>query len=281
MQGKFSYVERVLNFTRQPKQVLFAFTCVYLLYTIGRVEGHIYSFWYSNFWLALKLLFAAVALWLGTRPGYIVSFGLSAHIFYEVGKHFLGYHRPVDGRFTWGFALRWWEHGFLSSPFYIVILPLSGLIVCYAVICLGRSLLGKPTAARPPLLDRIVVLVLPVLVIIGAFGYYWLTETEHTVYRARDERSGLMFIATSKYDEEHFGFMTHVIVKDQRGREISRNHAPVGPEYLSDLLMKNRAIITEIRADPSYKKLLIRVDSDIRPQIELPLVLEGVELNGK
>lgn len=281
MQGKSNYVELALNFTRQPKQVLFGFACVYLLYTIGRGEGHIYSFWHSNFWLALKLLSAAVALWLGSRPGYIVSLGLSTHIFYEAGKHFLGYYRPVGGRSVWSFALRWWEQGFLSSPFYIVILPLSGLIACYAAICLGLSLLGRPAAARPTALDRMVVLALPVLVIIGAAGYYWLTGVEHTSYRTRDEGSGLVFQAVSKFNEGPDDFRTYILVKDQRGRELSRNYVPVGPEYLSDLLMENRAVVTEIRADPSYKKLLIKVDSDIRPQVELPLVLEGVDLNGK
>lgn len=282
MQGKSNYVERALNFTRQPKQVLFACACVYLLYTISRGEGHLHSFWHSNLWLALQLLFAAVALWLGSRPGHIVSLGLSAHVFYVVGgEHFLGYHRPVDGRFVWGFALKWWEGGFLSSPFYIVILPLSGLIACYAVICLGRSLPGRPAPPRLTAVDRIVVLVLPVLIIIGAFGYYWLTAVEHTIYRTRDEGSGFVFLAVSKFGGWPEGFRTYIIVKDQSGREVSRNYVPVGPEHLSDLLIGNRSAVTGIKPDSSYRKLLIKVNSDVKPQVELPLLLEDVELNGK
>lgn len=261
--------------------MLFAIACVYLLYTIGRGEGHLQSFWHSHLWLALKLLSAAVVLWLGTRPGYILSLGLSANVFYVAGEHFLGYHRPVDGRFVWGFALRWWEGGFLSSPFYIVILPLSGLIVCYAAICLGRSLLGRPAPARLTAVDRIVVLVLPVLILIGTFGYYWLTAVEHTTYRTRDEGSGLVFLAVSKFGGRPEGFRTYILVKDQGGREVSRNYVPVGPEYLSDLLIGNRSAVTEIKPDSSYRKLIIKVNSDVKPQVELPLLLEGVELNGK
>ena len=130
--------------------------------------------------------------------------------------------------------------------------------------------------------DKVVAWFLPATIVLGAFPLYAVRMMEHISYQTHDARTGLNIQAVCKYDGK-VGYDTYVIVQEVADGEISRNRMPGGSDLLSDCLGYGRDYhdIISIELDPSHKKLFVKYASNERAPVEVPLLLEDLDLPGK
>lgn len=110
---------------------------------------------------------------------------------------------------------------------------------------------------------------------VGYFLHYFFWA-EHTIYERRDAKTGMKFMATCQYSEH--SYRTYVTVASPSGRVISRNEIPYSADHLSDCTREPHYMVIGLTPDAVYGKLSVQFASKSRTPIEVPLMLEGIDL---
>lgn len=116
-----------------------------------------------------------------------------------------------------------------------------------------------------------IVVFLLILMLTSIYYYYWVKE--HLIYQTRDASSGLVLIASCKWN----GFSTYItyitVITPTGNMEINKVALCGGGDILSDCTMGNSRIVN---LNFTQDKRAVRVDFAGRAPIEIPVYLESV-----
>lgn len=110
----------------------------------------------------------------------------------------------------------------------------------------------------------------------GCSIFYYYFWADHITYQKQDSRTGLRFVASCQYSES--SYRTYVTVKSPFGRLISRNEIPFSADELSDCMRQQYYIVADLVPDSSFEKLSVKFADTRRSPVEVPLLLDGIDL---
>ena len=99
---------------------------------------------------------------------------------------------------------------------------------------------------------------------------------DHVTYEKRDAKTGLKFVVSCQYSES--SFRTYVTLLSPAGRVISRNEIPFSADQLSDCTRSQYYAVTDLVPDSGFNKLSVHFADARRSPVEVPLLLDGVDL---